>query len=69
VNFDVQEAQLALPYDFLSIMHYRRNTFSANGEDTIVPKPAYMQFIDVMGNVDRISDLDAQAVAWLYGKP
>src|ERR1051326_2467477 len=37
-------------YDFLSVMHYNRSSFPASpGLDTIVPLPAYMQYINIMG--------------------
>ena len=69
VNFAPQEAQLQTAYDFTSIMHYDRKAFSANGLDTIVPKPAHARWIDIMGNADRLSQLDGQVVSALYGKP
>jgi hypothetical protein len=68
VNFKPQAAQIKTPYDFTSIMHYDRKAFSKNFKDTMVPKAAYMQYIDVMGNVDQVSQYDAQAVAELYGR-
>ncbi len=37
-------------YDFLSVMHYRRNAFSTNANnDTIVPLPAYSGYLNIMG--------------------
>jgi hypothetical protein len=57
-------------YDFLSVMHYTRNAF-ANGEglDTIEPKAAYTQYIDIMGNNlgRELSPLDRAGVASIYG--
>jgi hypothetical protein len=69
LNFQLQKTDLLVPYDFLSIMHYRRNAFSKNGEDTIVPKAAYIGFIDQMGRVTRLSDGDKMAIRKLYGDP
>lgn len=68
VNFDYQDAKLHSPYDFYSIMHYPRKAFSKNGNDTIVPKSGYEDFIDVMGKVDKISESDASAISEMYGK-
>lgn len=40
------------PYDFLSVMHYARNSLSiSNNLDTIEPLPAYSQYLDVMGQI------------------
>ena len=46
-----------------------RTAFSKNGKDTIVPRPGYEQFADMMGNVDELSDEDGEAVARIYGYP
>ncbi|MGB8170934.1 MAG: M12 family metallopeptidase [Chthoniobacteraceae bacterium] len=58
-------------YDFFSVMHYGRKTFAINPTiDTITPKPAYAQFIDVMGGgyLDRaLSRGDRNGIALLYG--
>ncbi len=55
-------------YDFLSIMHYRRDSFSANGQDTIEPLPAYQQYLTVMGNPDPVlSHGDRSGMAAVYG--
>jgi len=66
-NIDPQQMKLETSYDFESIMHYSRKAFSKNGRDTIVPLPQYSQFIDVIGRSERISILDAQAMAKAYG--
>jgi hypothetical protein len=39
-NQHIQDGVDLLAYDYGSIMHYPRNAFSANGEDTIIPKKA-----------------------------
>lgn len=57
-------------YDFLSVMHYGRKTLAVNPAiDTITPQPAYMQFIDIMGNpIDRVlSRGDRDGIAAMYG--
>ncbi len=60
-------------YDFYSVMHYSRNALSVDppNKDTIDPKPAYIQFINIMGRVtDRtLSKLDRAGIAEVYGNP
>ncbi len=59
-------------YDFLSVMHYRRNALALDPKvDTITPLPAYAQFADLMGNVfDRtLSTLDRAGLGAVYGAP
>lgn len=66
-NFDlITDTINPTPYDFLSIMHYDKRAFSANGKNTIEPKPQYAQYIDIMGRTGRLSDLDIKAVRLLY---
>jgi hypothetical protein len=50
------------PYDFLSVMHYGRNTLSKNTEDTIRPKAPYMLYIDRFGNRQSVSELDKEGI-------
>jgi hypothetical protein len=58
-------------YDFLSIMQYSRNEFSiSNTLDTVEPLPAYMQYINLMGQADPIlSASDRAGMAIVYGPP
>ncbi len=59
-------------YDFLSVMHYARNTFSTNvNVDTIVPLPAFLQYINIMGQLfdPVLSALDRAGMAAKYGAP
>jgi hypothetical protein len=58
-------------YDFYSVMHYKRNDLSSNGQDTITMQPAYAQYIDIIGKVhDRIlSKADRAGMATIYGNP
>jgi hypothetical protein len=56
------------PYDFLSVMHYARTAFSTNGLDTIDPKPAYSQYLNVMGHPDPVLSVsDRAGVIAMYG--
>ncbi len=61
------------PYDFLSVMHYRRDSFSTDPatKNTIVPKAAYSTYLNVMGTqYDRpLSTLDRAGMAIMYGAP
>lgn len=68
VNFDEQDAELVTPYDFLSIMHYSRRAFSKNGKNTIVPRPPFSKYLEVIGTVRRISKSDALTMAQMYGQ-
>ncbi|MCU0788791.1 MAG: M12 family metallopeptidase, partial [Verrucomicrobia bacterium] len=57
-------------YDFLSIMHYARNTFSVNPAtlNTIEPLPAYSQYLNVLGDGDPIlTPSDRAGMATKYG--
>lgn len=57
-------------YDFLSCMHYARDTFAPPDVDYITPKPAYVEFFDLMGRfyLDRwLSRGDRNGIAALYG--
>jgi hypothetical protein len=54
------------PYDYGSIMHYERNAFTRNGQDTITPtNPATAQ----IGQRVELSPGDLNAVASMYGSP
>ncbi len=66
-NFDKQGAQMLTPYDFMSIMHYSKDAFSKNRQDTMRPKSEYIQFLNTMGKSGNISKLDAATMAALYG--
>jgi len=52
-------------YDYGSIMHYPRNAFSTNGQDTIVPKQSLPSGV-VMGQRTALSPGDLAGVATLY---
>ncbi|WP_211220075.1 Dot/Icm T4SS effector Zinc-dependent metalloprotease LegP, partial [Smaragdicoccus niigatensis] len=52
-------------YDFGSIMHYPRNAFSSNGQDTIVPRKELPPGV-VMGQRNGLSAGDIAAVRALY---
>jgi hypothetical protein len=59
-NFDqhIQDGVDLLAYDYESIMHYPRDAFSANGEDTIIPKKAGVE----IGQRKKLSDGDIKSV-------
>lgn len=58
-------------YDFLSIMQYARNEFSiSNTLDSVEPLPAYMQYLNLMGQYDPVlSPSDRAGMALVYGPP
>lgn len=58
------------PYDFDSVMHYGRISFSWNNHDeTIVPKPAYASAAANMGKQDHLSYYDKLGMVQMYGGP
>ncbi|CAH0722258.1 unnamed protein product, partial [Brenthis ino] len=48
-------SNLGLPYEYTSCMHYTTHAFSKNGRPTIV---ALRAFSGIMGQVERVTDLD-----------
>jgi hypothetical protein len=58
-------------YDFLSIMQYARNEFSITDTlDSVEPLPAYMQYLNLMGQADPVlSASDRAGMALVYGPP
>ena len=56
-------------YDFRSVMHYSRNAFSVSpNSNTIVPLPAYTNFLYVMGQSEPpLSTNDRAGVVSVYG--
>mgnify|MGYP000502667658 CR=1 FL=1 len=68
-NFKTQKSSYSTAYDFESIMHYSRKSFSKNGKNTIEPLPQYIEWLDVIGKVPHISALDAETLAQQYGPP
>ncbi|KAJ8338302.1 hypothetical protein SKAU_G00372680 [Synaphobranchus kaupii] len=53
-------------YDYTSVMHYSRDAFSKNGNDTITPIPDKHKPI---GQSNRMSKLDILKINKLYGCP
>ncbi|CAF5003246.1 unnamed protein product, partial [Rotaria sp. Silwood1] len=51
------------PYDYDSIMHYPRDAFSVNGQDTIRPLQAGV----TIGNRQTLSVIDIEEVQLAYG--
>ena len=58
-----------LPYDYESIMHYGHNYFSRSAHlPTIIPRvrPNSRQRALRMGNREKMTDIDAQKISYLY---
>ncbi|TKR63567.1 hypothetical protein L596_027380 [Steinernema carpocapsae] len=53
------------PYDYSSIMHYRRNSFSNNGQATIEPK--HSREATHMGQNEGPTELDIRKINLAYG--
>jgi len=53
-------------YNFSSMMHYPKDAFTVNLENTIVPKAQYIQFIDTMGQRTYIPDSDRMGMYLRY---
>lgn len=68
LNFNTQAGDLLTPYDFDSIMHYSRRSFSKNGKDTIVPKGENKSKIDSIGRAQHLSEYDIISIQTLYGR-
>jgi hypothetical protein len=70
-NFDRIVDGLTLgPYDFGSLMHYRRDDFAkTQGLDTIVPRSGYEQFASTMGTATKPSSGDLYAMEEMYRLP
>jgi hypothetical protein len=64
-NFNQEDSLNFGTYDYGSVMHYPPKAFSANGQDTIVPKQPLGAGV-VMGQRDGLSATDVAAVASLY---
>ncbi len=55
------------PYDFDSVMHYGRDYFSVNGQDTITVKATWnAQWQNAIGQRDHLSDMDQLTMSFLY---
>ncbi|KAK0162807.1 hypothetical protein PV327_006553 [Microctonus hyperodae] len=52
-----------VPYDYNSIMHYSRYTFSKNGRQTIIPRPYHD---DELGQRHGFSKLDVEKINRMY---
>jgi hypothetical protein len=66
-NFELRSDSVGYgPYDFDSVMHYRRNAFSSNGQNTIQPKPAYSSYLNTMGQTTHLSTQDISGMVQRY---
>ncbi|MCP4711683.1 MAG: hypothetical protein GY869_23945, partial [Planctomycetes bacterium] len=66
-NFTLEATTNYGAYDFDSVMHYSKYAFSKNGNDTIVPKPAYSGWLNLMGQRDHLSTTDISGISQRYG--
>lgn len=69
-NFDLLVGAKTIgKYDFLSIMHYRKTSFSIDGQPTMLPIGKRNQkYTDVMGRVVDPSKRDYRGMKRLYRK-
>ncbi len=65
-NFTIRNSTSLMPYDFESIMHYGRYSFSSNGLPTIEARPAHEGAARRMGNLSYLSRYDISNMAELY---
>lgn len=67
-NFDIEPNALTYGlYDFASIMHYTRDAFSRNGNDTITVLPPYdAQWQNAIGKATQLSNSDRNAMGCMY---
>ncbi|WP_250481286.1 M12 family metallopeptidase [Caballeronia sp. GAOx1] len=66
-NFSQEDSDNKSAYDYGSIMHYPRDAFSLNRQDTIVPRQPLPPGV-VMGQRDALSAADIESVSKLYAK-
>lgn len=60
-----QFSDFGLDYDFHSIMHYSKNSFSKNSTlYTLIPLD--INYLDIIGQRERMSDKDIQKLNLLY---
>lgn len=65
--FQVQSTTAFGEYDFLSVMHYSSKAFSKNNQPTILPRPAYAEYEDLLGNYGCGSSVPCLTEADLNG--
>jgi hypothetical protein len=68
-NFDVVQAATQGGYDFDSVMHYRADAFSGNGQPTIVCRSPYQDWQTLIGQRTHLSTGDQQGLVSRYGPP
>ncbi|XP_033097723.1 uncharacterized protein LOC117101774 [Anneissia japonica] len=63
-NFDKRSTLTTTPYDYNSIMHYKRNTFSVNSNPTLVTRDPLLQYD--LGPTNGVTFYDAMMVNHIY---
>lgn len=65
-NFSIEQSTTYGGYDFDSTMHYEKNAFSRNGQNTMEPRPPYAAWLNTMGQITHLSQLDKSGMAQRY---
>ncbi len=65
-NFELDSTINYGSYDFDSVMHYGKNSFSKNGSNTIEPILAYSSYLNLIGQRNHLSNLDKSGMATRY---
>lgn len=65
-NFELLSTTSYGDYDFDSVMHYSKGSFSANGLNTIEPLAAYSSWLNLIGQRNHLSALDQSGMSARY---
>ncbi|MCX7049637.1 MAG: M12 family metallopeptidase [Candidatus Sumerlaeota bacterium] len=66
-NFEKDTTTNYGAYDFDSVMHYPKDAFSTNDNNTIEPLPAYSQWLNLIGQRTHLSNADKTGMGQRYG--